>query len=465
MDLFTPIVPNSKLHPNFVSAIHPFAAGPRAVLASWAADFPDRDGKFVKEFQTTFNSSFWELYLHAAFRQLGFAVDYGHHAPDFTIGGAAPFCAEAVVTNEAQGFAPEWTLDVEDLERLEAEREDRIRYASIRLSNAIGEKARKYRDSYVKLPHVEKKPYIICVAPFEQPAAFDLRDHALLRVLYGFDRVITAREEDRPVVLAESWIAESLKDNGATVSLGLFSRAQLPEVSAVLFSTTATFGKLRALDPGRTDDTMFFAVRFNEAGTHPHEIRARGGAYTESLLDGLGLYLNPYAATPIDVGPFLDREINITAFEAATRRFLIHMPDRFLFSRSTHTIVSHGGLDDIKGVRPSSRTYKQPRRHSWPDGEPHPVESDDLLFDHHTLAHYQGWTIHIGRDREDHEWVGRAVESICFSTGEVATAGQKPDVSDLLTPRSHESMEIALFATIAAIKEHEAKRSLGIKGA
>lgn len=30
--------------------------------------FEDRDGKFVKEFQTTFNSSFWELYLFACLR-------------------------------------------------------------------------------------------------------------------------------------------------------------------------------------------------------------------------------------------------------------------------------------------------------------------------------------------------------------------------------------------------------------
>lgn len=51
-------------------------SGPeREVLSGWASGFRDRDGKFVKEFQTTYNSSFWELYLFAAFKDLGCTAD------------------------------------------------------------------------------------------------------------------------------------------------------------------------------------------------------------------------------------------------------------------------------------------------------------------------------------------------------------------------------------------------------
>ncbi|WP_232925945.1 hypothetical protein, partial [Pseudomonas syringae] len=39
--------------------------------------FPDRNNKFVKEFQTTFNSIFWEVYLYMAFREYGFSLDMG----------------------------------------------------------------------------------------------------------------------------------------------------------------------------------------------------------------------------------------------------------------------------------------------------------------------------------------------------------------------------------------------------
>jgi hypothetical protein len=33
----------------------------RDVLLEWSDGFGDRDGKFIIEFHTTFNSAFWEL--------------------------------------------------------------------------------------------------------------------------------------------------------------------------------------------------------------------------------------------------------------------------------------------------------------------------------------------------------------------------------------------------------------------
>lgn len=72
MDLFTPIVTDERQHPNFQRLLARGLECERDVLRRWADGFPDRDGKFVVEFQTTFNSSFWELYLHATFRESGF---------------------------------------------------------------------------------------------------------------------------------------------------------------------------------------------------------------------------------------------------------------------------------------------------------------------------------------------------------------------------------------------------------
>lgn len=83
MDLFTPIVPIEKQHANFVRTCIPDRLGEREVVQGWAEGFPDRDNKFVQEFQTSFNSSFWEVYLHALFREYGFAMDWSHASPDF----------------------------------------------------------------------------------------------------------------------------------------------------------------------------------------------------------------------------------------------------------------------------------------------------------------------------------------------------------------------------------------------
>ncbi len=91
MDLFTPVVPAERQHPIFRMLLDPSNAPERAVLESWAVDFADRDGKFITEFQTTFESSFWELYLHATLKSLGMCLDYSFHAPDFVVTAPVPF--------------------------------------------------------------------------------------------------------------------------------------------------------------------------------------------------------------------------------------------------------------------------------------------------------------------------------------------------------------------------------------
>ena len=68
MDLLKPLYEQDRLHPHFrtISDGRPGRLYQREELQRWLDGFPDRDNKFVREFQTTFNSSFWEIYLHAA---------------------------------------------------------------------------------------------------------------------------------------------------------------------------------------------------------------------------------------------------------------------------------------------------------------------------------------------------------------------------------------------------------------
>ena len=61
MDLFTPVVSEDVQHANFRSISKFSSKFDREVLNEWAHEFKDREGKFVKEFQTTFDSSFWEF--------------------------------------------------------------------------------------------------------------------------------------------------------------------------------------------------------------------------------------------------------------------------------------------------------------------------------------------------------------------------------------------------------------------
>src|SRR4051812_6799187 len=86
-DLFAPLLQRADFHPYFARVLDHGSPAEKAVVRSWAEGFADRDGKFVKEFQGSFNSSFWELYLYASLKMLGFDVDCTHDCPDFLISG------------------------------------------------------------------------------------------------------------------------------------------------------------------------------------------------------------------------------------------------------------------------------------------------------------------------------------------------------------------------------------------
>jgi hypothetical protein len=171
MDLFTPLVNAQAQHPNFrsISSISQTANGFDCdVLMDWARGFEDRDGKFVKEFQTTFNSSFWELYVFAVLKSRGLKVDFSYPSPDFVISDHGGLNIEAAVALHAQGGTPEHmranVTIPEDLNELN-------RDAILRLSNSISTKRREFEETYSMLHHVKDRPFVLAVAAFDRPHA------------------------------------------------------------------------------------------------------------------------------------------------------------------------------------------------------------------------------------------------------------------------------------------------------
>ena len=271
MDLRTPVVPEDRLHPNFRALTTPGHFEEEwGTLQRWAEGFVDRDHKFVKEFQTTFNSSFWELYLHAAFRELGFEADFAYSRPDFVLSRneERAFSAEAVIASHGDGYCPEWKRSLDDFDELD--REEIVHIGTIRLANAIWSKHKKYIESYSTLDHVDNLPFVICVAPFEQPLFFAQNDNALRRVLYGFDQPLwIPGQGDERIPVGESSLPEVIKDNGQAIPLGFFTSPLMAEVSGVIFSNTATVTKVRALTENSPVQSIITAVRYcpGSAGT------------------------------------------------------------------------------------------------------------------------------------------------------------------------------------------------------
>jgi len=282
MDLFTPVTDTSKLHPNFIGTLKEFSKGVREVLEGWSNGFIDRDGKFIYEFQTTYNSSFWELYLFAVLRHLEIKVDFRYNAPDF-VAKNYNLVIEATIASNAHDDIPEWE---KKFNKLTSENSfDVYGQATIRLSNAFQAKFDKYIRNYSKLEHVKGKPFIIAISNYCKTDFFMHGDVPMQWLLYDtFDQKVLN------------------KSNGSKVEIGIFKSGKYSEVSAVLFSSVATFAKARALG-NDNDDFTFTAIRIKD-NYELSSIVAKKSEYKESLCDGLRLFVNPFAKYPIDLSLF-----------------------------------------------------------------------------------------------------------------------------------------------------------------
>ncbi len=303
MDLFTPIVSPDRYHPNFRAALTEFGKAERDVISGWAEGFVDRDHKFVQEFQTTFNSSFWELYLHALFRRLNFSIDWSQAAPDFQLNkGGTLLNIEATTANAAQGKPNEWDRDLSSV-AVSAISIPKINHeAMIRLSNAITAKHKRFRDSYGKLNHVGGRPFVVAVSPFEQPFFNLQHDRPIRALLYDYYVDEEAFQKD-PAKYPDGPPGISLgavtKDSGAEIQLGFFNSDAMEEISAVIFSCIATWGKSNALSVGDAKGSRFDFVRTDATGRPVPQTNVAKADYHESLEDGLQVFHNPYARYPL----------------------------------------------------------------------------------------------------------------------------------------------------------------------
>lgn len=349
MELFK-VLPDveGRLHPNFQQLLNPAFEEVRKEIMKWTVGFKDRDGKFIKEFQTTFNSSFWELYCNAVFHDLGFEIDYTKSTPDFVIkntNGEVLFIAEATVSNSAEDAPKEY----EKLKDMNLSIEESTNNSTLRLCNSIDTKVKKYRKTYCNYEYVKGKPFLIAIAPFDQPFFQVPSGEAIRRVLYGLDIELDGKN------YYNYNMEEILKKNNASIELGYFRSEKVEEVTGVLFSCVATTGKARALS--NDSNVIFNTIRYDKYDTKAivginyrknvksieeevffnkeyDKIRDSINesfdstrykkqkpfikeGYEETLTDGLHLYLNPYAKNKLSedvIQSFIKKNIMIHTF-------------------------------------------------------------------------------------------------------------------------------------------------------
>jgi hypothetical protein len=151
---------------------------------------------------------------------------------------------------------------------------------------------------------VKGKPFVVAVAPFEQPNFQHQYDRPIRAVLYdhyvdedAYFRNPAKYPDGHPPTVQLGFIE---KENGSQIPLGVFNDDLWQEVSAVIFSCTATMGKVDML----CGDSALYALGMSVWGGKPNgapfERTGTRDEIGETLTDGLQIYHNPYARHPLD---------------------------------------------------------------------------------------------------------------------------------------------------------------------
>lgn len=339
MNLFADVVPINRRHPFFNRIFSPDNAPCLDVLIDWARGFEDRDSKFVKEFQLTFSSSFWELYIFAALKNLQFEMSFNFPSPDFLTLKPFELAIEATVAMHDEHTLP---ASQASFQNIPDNLPEFTKEVTVRLCNSITSKAKKFKESYHKQIQFQSRPFILAIAAVDRPH-FHLACHrAIEAALFGYfvDEQAYLDKGDFSKPLRGEQLEYIEKHNGVKVELGLFNDGKHPEISAVLFSSVATWGKVIALANDPEKSSVFAALRSNSGNVMPKKIVATKSEYREHLLDGLRVYHNPGATIPVSPEVFRNEHIYQTYFDSKNGDWQYENAYDQLLFRQVNTVKS-----------------------------------------------------------------------------------------------------------------------------
>jgi hypothetical protein len=190
------------------------------------------------------------------------------------------------------------------------------------------------------MSHVYDRPFVIAIAAFDRPFAHFAASRPIMAALYGihYDEQAAIALGPDATEIPQIPVDAAIKSNGADVPMGLFLDDSNSEISAVIYSCLATWGKIRALADNPEAHTIYQTFHPAEKGLIPVMRTAMKSEYTEHLLDGLHVFHNPFAARPLEVAT-LGHE-RLAQFVMKDDGLHIFAPDDFLLLRMLRTVVT-----------------------------------------------------------------------------------------------------------------------------
>lgn len=303
IDFFTFTRPRDRLHVDFVklAEMHGYVSA-RQIIEPMMRWYDDADGNFVEQFQTTgFDQRIWELYLFAAFTEMGYDLTRRSAVPDFDLQGPyGPVAVEAVTVAPSQGGR----MDPQPDTSTEAGKHAYLReYMPIKFGSPLFSKLMK---RYWEQAHIAGKPLVFAIEDFSSPGSMTLTRAGLIRYLTGYEHE-SSHAEDGSLSISPRKIVEH-RWGTKVIPSGFFNQPDAEHVSAVIFSNSGTIAKFNRMgvvagfgapdvvlvregvalnhDPNASEPTPFTHVV-----NHPQ--------YTENWVEGLEVFHNPNALYPL----------------------------------------------------------------------------------------------------------------------------------------------------------------------
>lgn len=310
VDFFTPLKKTKKrLSPLFNELIsNSFYASAKNIIEPMMRWYDDADGNFIEQFQTTgFNQRIWELYLFALLTENDILFNQKEAIPDFICESFhGDFCIEATTVNPTIIDGKEEQLPQHHNSK---DFEDIINnYYPIKYGSALFSKLNK---KYWERPICKNKPLVFAVTDCLSPASGKESRYSLLCYLYGY-RHETKVDDNGSVTIVPVKIEEHIWGKKVVPS-GFFNLPGAENISAVIFSNDASFGKfnrmglLNEFAPEGSEMVRTGLGIIHDANTvrsQPFCFDVGSPSYREMWSEGLEVYHNPNALYPLSRNVF-----------------------------------------------------------------------------------------------------------------------------------------------------------------
>ena len=318
-DPFKPIVARDRLNLLWKVVAEQESHSPaRGMIREVYESYPEMDGNFIEQFQTTgFDSRIWELYLHAYLVEAGFSF-LPSARPDVVVSKAGITLAiEAVTSNPTQILRPGGRANGHPsviihtppfdswlplLDAGFADKQENL--VPIKLGSALYSKLQK---RYWELENVKERPLVLAIETFHDRQSLHYSSAGLGTYLYGYRHDYLWDVNGRLMIVPRKTQSHSYA--GKTVPSGFFLLPEAQHVSAVLFSNSGTVSKFNRMGQiGRHRNPRVRLIRLGTCynpdpnATTPSAFRYEVGdsRFPEWWGQGLEMFHNPSALHPVD---------------------------------------------------------------------------------------------------------------------------------------------------------------------